>query len=42
MRDYMEMRDTSATWGPLPSCKQALKRLEQAMFITEEADKLYH
>ena len=42
MRDYRETRVTSPTWGPLPSCKEALKRLEQAMFITEEADKLYH
>ena len=42
MRDYTEMRVTSPTWGPLPSCKQALKRLEQAMFISEAADKLYH
>ena len=25
MRDYMDRRVTSATWGPPPPCKQALK-----------------
>ena len=26
MRDYMERRVTSPTWGPPPPCKQALKQ----------------
>ena len=33
MRDYMERRVTSPTWGPLPPCKQALNKMANVFFF---------
>ena len=35
MRDYMETRVTSPTWGPPPPCKQALNPLFEVFGSTE-------
>ena len=42
MRDYMDRRVTSPTWGPPPPCKQALSLLELKCPGCEFVQKGFH